>query len=42
VTYGIIEKHGGHIEAHSNKGRGTMFTIVLPLGQKKPAVTTSL
>jgi len=41
VTYGIIEKHGGHIEAHSHKGRGTMFTIILPLGQKKPALTSS-
>jgi signal transduction histidine kinase len=31
VTYGIIEKHGGHIEAHSKKGQGSTFTILLPL-----------
>jgi len=38
VTYGIIEKHGGHIEAHSQKGRGTMFTIILPIApQKQPS-----
>jgi|UniRef100_A0A7V6A2V8 two-component system NtrC family sensor kinase len=30
VTYGIIEKHGGHIEAHSKKGEGAVFSIVLP------------
>lgn len=30
VTYGIIEKHGGHIEAHSQKGQGATFTISLP------------
>jgi two-component system, NtrC family, sensor kinase len=31
VTYGIIEKHGGHIEAHSKKGEGAVFSIVLPV-----------
>jgi two-component system NtrC family sensor kinase len=31
VTYGIIDKHGGHIEAHSQKGQGSTFTILLPL-----------
>jgi signal transduction histidine kinase len=31
VTYGIIEKHGGHIEAHSQKGKGTLFTITMPI-----------
>jgi signal transduction histidine kinase len=30
VTYGIVEKHGGHIEAHSQKGQGATFTISLP------------
>jgi len=42
VTYGIIEKHGGHIEAHSQKGRGTLFTIVLPIGPKKQASILSI
>jgi two-component system, NtrC family, sensor kinase len=31
VTYGIIEKHGGHIEAHSKKGEGAVFSIVMPI-----------
>ena len=35
VTYGIIEKHGGHIEAHSQKGQGTVFIITLPIATKK-------
>jgi two-component system NtrC family sensor kinase len=30
VTYGILQKHGGGIEVHSEKGRGTTFTIILP------------
>jgi signal transduction histidine kinase len=36
VTYGIIEKHGGHIEAHSQKGQGTIFAITLPIVQQNP------
>ncbi len=35
VTYGIVEKHGGHIEAHSQKGEGTVFTITLPVAKEK-------
>jgi two-component system NtrC family sensor kinase len=31
VTYGIIEKHGGHIEAHSKTGEGATFAMVLPV-----------
>jgi len=33
VSYSIIERHGGHIEAHSNPGRGTTFTISLPIAE---------
>ncbi|MGE5492551.1 MAG: histidine kinase [Actinomycetota bacterium] len=31
VSYGIIEKHGGHIDVHSEQGKGTTFTVWLPI-----------
>ena len=33
VTYGIVEKHGGHIEVESQKGQGATFTVFLPVHQ---------
>lgn len=35
VSYSIIERHGGYIEAHSNPGRGSTFLITLPVGEAK-------
>lgn len=34
VSYGIIQSHNGHIAVDSEIGRGTKFTISLPLKQK--------
>lgn len=33
IIYGIIKRHGGDIEIHSEVGKGTMVTILLPFKQ---------
>ena len=35
TAYGIIKGHGGIINAYSEKGHGTTFTIYLPASEKK-------
>lgn len=31
VSYGIVRQHGGTMDVHSEEGKGTTFTIVLPV-----------
>jgi PAS domain S-box-containing protein len=37
VSYGIIKKHGGRIDVVNEPGRGTAFTIILPIEQVRNA-----
>ena len=36
ISYGIIKKHGGDIMVESEVGKGSTFTIKLPIKQNKP------
>lgn len=31
ISYGIIEKHGGRLEVQSEAGKGTLFTVYIPM-----------
>ncbi|MDH7511459.1 MAG: cache domain-containing protein [Clostridiales bacterium] len=36
ISYGIVQKHNGSIEVKSEVGRGSTFTVVLPLIKEAP------
>ncbi len=36
TVYGIVKQHGGTVEVSSRKGRGTVFTVMLPLSGDAP------
>ncbi len=38
ISYGIVKAHGGKIRVKSTPGRGTIFTVRLPLTPQVPAI----
>lgn len=40
ISHGIIQSHGGHIDVHSELGKGATFIIELPVVDDVPAVVS--
>ena len=42
MTYKVIKEHGGDIQVHSESGKGTRFTLMLPvIHTEKPLLLES-
>ena len=37
VVWGTVKDHNGYIDVQSSEGRGTVFTLYLPVAQQRPA-----
>ncbi|HLL12506.1 MAG TPA: ATP-binding protein [Rubrivivax sp.] len=42
LSYGIVQKHSGRIDVESQPGRGTTFTITLPISRTSTALRDAL
>jgi len=42
VSYGIVQRRGGHIDVESTSGRGTRFVLQFPLAEAQPAAAPAL
>jgi len=41
VCYGLIKEHGGNVDVESELGKGTRFTIYLPVNEHKATNATA-